>query len=53
MPPQRAFRHIRVIEIVRRVTGHAEPLHDATGTLICGHGDRDDLFKTKFAESRN
>jgi len=33
------------IEILGRVSGHAEPFHDTPGAQVAGHGNRDDLGK--------
>src|SRR4051812_8346919 len=53
MPPQRMTRlEIRVIEIVGRITRHADALHDSPRALVQRNGEGDDLFKCQLLEAK-
>src|SRR5262245_15193517 len=44
-------REQRVVEIVRRITRHADPLHHTSRARIAWHGERDDLLKPEHLKA--
>ena len=51
MPPQRAPGDVRMVEVVGRVAGHAEALHDPARALIGGYRQGNDLLQTELIEA--
>ncbi len=46
-----ALRHLRMVEVVGGVVGHAQALHDRLGTGVGDGGQGDDLFQAQFLKA--
>ena len=51
VPPQRAFRQARMVEIVVRCAGHAEALHDPARALVGGNRHGDDFLQLELTKA--